>query len=90
MVSSHDVRAAHAAQRRRYASTETTCMVDFAPARSSTSFGGSISTIFIYGFCLLQGANYLADGSEMLLEILDPGLIGGGLYTIASLDGSVG
>lgn len=31
----------------------------------------------IYGYCLLQGANYLSDGSEMLLEILDPGLIGG-------------
>ena len=31
----------------------------------------------IYGYCLLQGANLLSDGSEMLLEILDPGLIGG-------------
>lgn len=44
---------------------------------SSTSLGGSISTLFIYGFCLLQGANLLSDGSEMLLEVLDPGLIGG-------------
>ena len=35
----------------------------------------------IYGYCLLQGANYLSDGSEMLLEILDPGLIGGGRRT---------
>lgn len=33
--------------------------------------------MIIYGYCLLQGANYLSDGSEMLLEILDPGLIGG-------------
>lgn len=46
-------------------------------ACSSSSLGGSIATIIIYGFCLLQGANYLSDGSEMLLEILDPGLIGG-------------
>lgn len=33
--------------------------------------------MIIYGYCLLQGANLLSDGSEMLLEILDPGLIGG-------------
>ena len=26
----------------------------------------------IYGYCLLQGAHYLSDGSEQLLEILDP------------------
>ena len=31
----------------------------------------------IYGYCLLQGAKLLSDGSEMLLEVLDPGLIGG-------------
>jgi Ca2+/Na+ antiporter len=48
----------------------------------STSLGGSIATIVIYGYCLLQGANYLSDGSEMLLEILDPGLIGGLLLPI--------
>ena len=29
---------------------------------------------------LLQGANLLGDGAEMLLEILDPGLIGGAPY----------
>ena len=44
---------------------------------SSSSLGGSISTMLIYGYCLLQGANLLSDGSEMLLEVLDPGLIGG-------------
>jgi hypothetical protein len=51
-------------------------------ACSSTSLGGSIATIVIYGYCLLQGANYLSDGSEMLLEVLDPGLIGGALRVI--------
>mmetsp|Transcript_10171 Transcript_10171/g.30570 ORF Transcript_10171/g.30570 Transcript_10171/m.30570 type:complete len:554 (-) Transcript_10171:2400-4061(-) len=48
----------------------------------STSLGGSVATMVIYGYCLLQGANYLSDGSEMLLEILDPGLIGGLLLPI--------
>ena len=52
-------------------------MLSHIDACSSTSLGGSIATIVIYGYCLLQGANYLSDGSEMLLEILDPGLIGG-------------
>ena len=33
--------------------------------------------MFIYGYCLLQGASLLSDGSEMLLEVLNPGLIGG-------------
>lgn len=30
-----------------------------------------------YGFMLLKGANLLSDGSEMLLEVLNPGIIGG-------------
>lgn len=30
-----------------------------------------------YGYILLQGANLISAGSELLLEILDPGLIGG-------------
>ncbi len=38
----------------------------------------------IYGYCLLQGANLLSDGSEMLLEILDPGLIGGALSRLCA------
>ena len=31
----------------------------------------------VYGYVLLQGANLISSGSELLLEILDPGLIGG-------------
>lgn len=57
--------------------------LELLACRSSTSLGGTIATMFIYGYCLLQGATYLADGSEMLLEILDPGLIGGTLATLA-------
>ncbi len=33
--------------------------------------------MFMYGYLLLIGANQLSDGSELLLEILDPGVIGG-------------
>lgn len=31
----------------------------------------------LYGFFLLKGAALMSDGSELLLEVLDPGLIGG-------------
>ena len=31
----------------------------------------------VYGYALLQGANLLSDGSELLLEVLSPGIIGG-------------
>lgn len=39
---------------------------------------GSIFEVLVYGYILLQGASLLSDGSELLLEILNPGLIGGG------------
>ena len=35
-----------------------------------------------YGYVLLQGANLIGDGSELLLEVMDPGLIGGLLLPI--------
>lgn len=31
----------------------------------------------LYGYFLLKGAGLMSDGSELLLEVLDPGLIGG-------------
>lgn len=38
---------------------------------------GNIFLMGAYGYTLLQGANQISDGSELLLEVLDPGLIGG-------------
>jgi len=43
----------------------------------STSLPGTILLIAGYGFMLLKGANLISDGSELLLEVMDPGLIGG-------------
>ena len=45
--------------------------------RSSTTVTGSVVLMLGYGYLLLQGANLLSDGSELLLEVLSPGLIGG-------------
>eukprot|EP00803_Ostreobium_quekettii_P005573 evm.model.scf_925.3 EVM.evm.TU.scf_925.3 scf_925:25438-32167(+) len=39
--------------------------------------GSSLFLLIVYGFILLRGANLLSDGSEMLLEIFPPGIIGG-------------
>ncbi|CAD7702344.1 unnamed protein product, partial [Ostreobium quekettii] len=44
--------------------------------------GSSIFLLVVYGFVLLQGANLLSDGSEMLLEVFPPGIIGGILLPI--------
>ena len=38
--------------------------------------------MFGYGYLLLQGANFLSDGSELRLEVLSPGLIGGLLLPV--------
>ena len=39
--------------------------------------GGSAFLCFVYGYILLTAANLISDGSELLLEICSPGLIGG-------------
>ena len=36
--------------------------------------------MLVYGRLILYAANWLSDGSELLLEILNPGLIGGDLF----------
>lgn len=46
---------------------------------SDTSLYGSIVEVFVYTFILLKGAEQLSEGSEGLLEVSDPGFIGGEL-----------
>jgi Ca2+/Na+ antiporter len=48
----------------------------------SSSVGGSLMLMLGYGYVLLKGAEYISDGSERLLEVLDPGLIGGLLLPV--------
>lgn len=43
---------------------------------------GCDSTITTAGLFLLKGANLISDGSELLLAVMDPGLIGGLLLPI--------
>ncbi|CAL8462752.1 g2285 [Coccomyxa elongata] len=48
----------------------------------SNTLPGSIVLMLAYGFMLLKGANLLSDGSELLLEVLNPGIIGGLLLPV--------
>jgi len=43
----------------------------------SETLGGSIILCMVYGQMLLIGADLIGDGSELLLEVMSPGLIGG-------------
>ena len=35
--------------------------------------------MIVYGYLLLRGAQLLSNGSELLLEVISPGIIGGSL-----------
>lgn len=45
-------------------------------AQHKAACDGSLQ-VLVFGSVILSGANILAEGSELLLEVLDPGLIGG-------------
>jgi Ca2+/Na+ antiporter len=53
------------------------CDVDTEFFPCSTFVWANILLILMYGYILARAAKLLADGSELLLDILDPGLIGG-------------
>lgn len=43
----------------------------------SSSLGGNAALLVIYGYMLLKAATLLSDGSELLLTVMSPGVIGG-------------
>ncbi|XP_047341988.1 sodium/calcium exchanger NCL-like [Impatiens glandulifera] len=59
-----------------YLSTES-CEQTYGFLPCTTTILGNIFLILVYGFLMFQAATYLSSGSELLLEILGPGLIGG-------------
>ncbi|KAH7860746.1 hypothetical protein Vadar_017591 [Vaccinium darrowii] len=48
---------------------------DFLPC--TTTIVGNLFLILVYGYLMFLAATYLSHGSELLLEILGPGIIGG-------------
>ena len=53
------------------------CQETYGIFPCSDSLAGSLVLMGMYGNILLVGANLIGDGSELLLEVMDPGLIGG-------------
>ena len=43
----------------------------------TTTIVGNLFLIVVYGYLMFLAATYLSSGSELLLEILGPGLVGG-------------
>lgn len=53
------------------------CEEQYGIMPCSTSLGGNAALLIIYGFMLLKAAQLLSDGSELLLTVMSPGIIGG-------------
>lgn len=60
----------------------TECEENYGIFPCSTSLGGNLFLLLVYGFCLLKAAKFLSEGSELLLTVMNPGLIGGLLLPI--------
>ncbi|XP_030479631.2 sodium/calcium exchanger NCL [Cannabis sativa] len=56
---------------------ESTCEQSYGFLPCTTTALGNMFLILVYGFLMFTSATYLSNGSELLLEILGPGLIGG-------------
>ncbi|XP_054812743.1 sodium/calcium exchanger NCL-like [Prosopis cineraria] len=57
--------------------TESTCDQTYGFLPCTTSVVGNLFLIIVYGFLMYKAATYLSCGSELLLEILGPGIVGG-------------
>ncbi|KAG7957153.1 hypothetical protein I3843_11G159800 [Carya illinoinensis] len=63
-------------------SAESTCEQTYGFLPCSTTVLGNIFLIVIYDYLMFLSATYLSNGSEVLLEILGPGIVGGLLLPI--------
>ncbi|KAM3696991.1 hypothetical protein ACB098_06G080000 [Castanea mollissima] len=61
----------------RFAAETSTCDETYGFLPCTTSVLGNIFLIAVYGFLMFVAAKSLSNGSELLLEILGPGIIGG-------------
>ena len=61
-----------------------TCVTEgpFGLFPNCDNVGAALFLNLVYGYALLQAANLISDGSELLLEILSPGLVGGLLLPV--------
>ncbi|XP_040989759.1 sodium/calcium exchanger NCL-like [Juglans microcarpa x Juglans regia] len=62
---------------RSSASAESTCEQTYGFLPCTTTVLGNLFLIVVYGYLMFLSATYLSHGSELLLEILGPGIVGG-------------
>ncbi|KAF7140679.1 hypothetical protein RHSIM_Rhsim06G0204600 [Rhododendron simsii] len=65
-----------------FRATDSTCDQTYGFLPCTTTVVGNLFLILVYGYLMFLAATYLSSGSELLLEILGPGLIGGLLLPI--------
>ncbi|KAL5212000.1 hypothetical protein ABZP36_022847 [Zizania latifolia] len=53
------------------------CEMSYGFLPCTTTAGGNLFLVLAYGFLMFKAATYLSSGSEMLLQILGPGIVGG-------------
>ncbi|KAF0934484.1 hypothetical protein E2562_025561 [Oryza meyeriana var. granulata] len=56
---------------------EVGCEMSYGFLPCTTTAGGNLFLVLAYGFLMFKSATYLSAGSELLLEILGPGIVGG-------------
>ncbi|KAH6788715.1 sodium/calcium exchanger family protein / calcium-binding EF hand family protein [Perilla frutescens var. frutescens] len=56
---------------------EETCEQTYGFMPCTTTALGNLFLILVYGYLMFMAATYLSGGSELLLEILGPGIVGG-------------
>ncbi|XP_059284032.1 sodium/calcium exchanger NCL-like [Lycium ferocissimum] len=60
-----------------FAETEEACEQSYGFLPCTNTALGNMFLIIVYGYLMFLAATYLSSGSELLLEILGPGIIGG-------------
>ncbi|KAB5521287.1 hypothetical protein DKX38_025606 [Salix brachista] len=58
-------------------SAEETCEQTYGFLPCTTTVIGNLFLILVYGYLMFFAATYLSSGSELLLQILGPGIVGG-------------
>ncbi|XP_022733179.1 sodium/calcium exchanger NCL-like [Durio zibethinus] len=58
-------------------SAEESCEQTYGFLPCTTTVFGNLFLIIVYGYLMYLAATYLSNGSELLLEILGPGIVGG-------------
>lgn len=60
-----------------FTSSQEVCEQTYGFMPCTTTAFGNVFLIIVYGYLMYLAATYLSAGSELLLQILGPGLVGG-------------